>query len=115
MLFLCSADSRDTDREKNLQVLDSVKSERLLSATDRQSSIDFVSEPLNSRLYTAILGGFFRPLMSFAAPSIGSARRDHRLDSMATSGHLFYVVLGWLILLAFQTDALVTFISCTLT
>jgi ABC-type multidrug transport system ATPase subunit len=107
---------------------------KLLYAADGQSSIDFVYEPLNSGLNTARLWGFFGPLMmSFAVLNIGSAlgttlvadRENFRLHSMVTSGlrvwvywlsnwvfdtivYLFYVVIDWLILLAFGTDALVT-------
>jgi ABC-type multidrug transport system ATPase subunit len=107
---------------------------KLLYAADGESSIDFVYEPLNSGLNTARLWAFFGPLMmSFAVLNIGSAlgttlvadRENYRLHSMVTSGlrvwvywlanwvfdiiiYLFYVVVDWLILLAFKTDALVT-------
>ena len=98
------------------------------------SQLEVIYEPLNSGFETARLWGFFGPLLlSFAILNIGSAlgtqlvedRENYRLHALVTSGlrpwvywfanwvfdliiYLVYVIIDWLILLAFGTDAIVT-------
>ena len=97
------------------------------------TSVQISYEPLNGGFEISQLWAYFGPLLvSFALLNIGSAlgvqlvddRENYRLHSMITSGlhqwiywfsnwvfdlciYLVYVIIDWLILLAFQTAAII--------
>ena len=97
------------------------------------TSINITYEPLNGGFEISQLWAYFGPLLvSFAILNIGSAlgvqlvddRENYRLHSMITSGlhqwiywfsnwvfdlciYLVYVIIDWLILLAFRTAAII--------
>ena len=105
----------------------------LYSGLGTDSSLDIIYEPLNGGFEISQLWAYFGPLLvSFAVLNIGSAlglqlvedRENYRLHSMLTSGlhqwiywfanwvfdlliYLIYVIIDWLILLAFGTAAIV--------
>ena len=124
---------RDGGFENEKAKLNALIMRAVYSAIGQDYDLALTYEPLNSGFELARLWGFFGPLLiSFAILNIGSAlgtqlvedRENYRLHSLITSGlhqpvywlanwvfdliiYLIYVIIDWLILLAFGTDAII--------